>query len=324
MKVAIVGAGLVGASCAKAMLLRGSCHEIVLLDQKVSTVKDKETGKEREVRLDAGVATDLSHGEPLCPPTRITNGDYKDFRDASVVVVTAGINEKAGKATDREDDQGRMRLLPANAAIFREIVPRIASVAPEAPILVVTDPPDPLADVARALTKTNPVLSSGTFLDSLRFRLQLARSLGCHASSVQAFVIGEHGTSQVYVWSSACIGGEPILDQIAERGWDVASFKREVERAVRYANIEIIEGTGASQHAIGIVTARIVEAMLRDEGLIEPIGDYHEKYKVTLSLPAVIGRGGVSRFLELDLSRDESEALAASAAFIKAALARIQ
>ena len=331
MKVGIIGVGHVGAACAKAMLLRGSCHEIVLLDL-----------DEQRAR---GVANDLSHGELLCPPTCIRTGGDEDLSGAAVVVITAGINEQAGKAIDRGDRRGRLLLLPHNAGVYREIVPRIAAVAPEVPILVVTDPPDPLADVARQLTTTNPVFSSGTFLDTLRFRLQIARKLGqspspleapvagvevketrarpgwCHPSSVEALVIGEHGTSQVYVWSSARIGGTPVLELAAREGWNVAAFRTEVETAVRYANIDIIEGTGASQHGIGIVTARIIEAMLRDEGLVAPIGTLQPEFKVTLSLPAVIGHGGVSKVLTPTLSAEETEALAASAAAIKKALA---
>ncbi len=309
MKVGIVGVGVVGTACAKAMLLRGSCHEIVLLDL-----------EERRAR---GVAADLSHGELLCPPTRIRTGGYDDLADAAIVVITAGINEQAGKAIDRGDQLGRLRLLPHNAGVYRDVVPRIAAVVPQAPILVVTDPPDPLADIARTLTTTNPILSSGTFLDTLRFRLQVARRLGCHPSSVEALVIGEHGTSQVYVWSSARIGGVPVLDLVAREGRDVASFRTEVATAVKYANIDIIEGTGASQHGIGIVTARIVEAMLRDEGLVAPIGKLQPEFGVTLSLPAVIGHGGVSKVLTPALSTEETEALAASAAAIASALASI-
>lgn len=323
MKVGIIGAGFVGAACAKAMLLRGSCHEIVLFDNKVSKLKDRETGLEREIRLDAGVATDLSHGEILCPPTRIRHGNYADMADASLIIITAGINEKTGAAIDRENKRGRLLLLPKNADIFREIIPQIVRVAPEVPILVVTDPPDALADIARTLTTTNVILSSGTFLDSLRFRFQLARRLGCHPSSVEAFVIGEHGTSQVYVWSSASLGGRPILKHVVDRGGDVESFKKDVERSVKYANIDIIEGIGASQHAIGIVTARLVEAILRDEGLVEPIGVYQPKYAVTLSLPAVIGHRVVPLDCEKSLSDMESRALEASADFIKAALSEI-
>ena len=306
MKVGIIGVGAVGTSCAKAMLLRGSCHEIVLLDI--------------DERRSRGVYADLSHAEVLCPPTQIRIGGYENLRGASVIVITAGINEQTGKAIDRGDALGRLRLLPTNAATYEQVVPQIARVAPDAPILVVTDPPDPLADLARRFTKTNPVISSGTFLDSLRFRHQLGSKLGCHPSSVNAMVIGEHGASQVYVWSSATIGGESVVDHAMKMGWDPDRFQSEVEHAVRYANIDIIEGTGASQHGIGIVTARIVEAMLRDEGLVEPIGTLHPEFGVTLSLPSVIGRGGVSMVLEPRLSPEERELLAASAETIKAAL----
>jgi len=309
MKVGIIGVGAVGTSCAKAMLLRGSCHEIVLVDV--------------DERRSRGVYADLSHGEVLCPPTQIRVGGHENLVDAKVIVITAGINERSGNAIDRGDSLGRLRLLPTNAEIFEKIVPEIAAAAPQAPILVVTDPPDPLADVARRFTTSNPVLSAGTFLDSLRFRHQLASRLGCHPSSVEAMVIGEHGTSQVYVWSGAQIGGELVLDHAIRKGRDPERFRSEVEHAVKYANIDIIEGTGASQHGIGIVTARLVEAMLRDEGLVEPIGTLHPEFGVTLSLPSVIGRGGVSMVLQPRLSSQESEAFAVSAAAIKTALERL-
>lgn len=308
MKVGIIGVGAVGTACAKAMLLRGSCHEIVLLD------KNKRRAK--------GVAADLSHGGVLCPPTKIFAGDYGDLAGAAIVAITAGINEKAGKAIDRKDKLGRLRLLRPNARIYRQIIPLLKRVAPNAIILVVTDPPDPLADVARKLTRTNPVLSSGTFLDTLRFRLQLALRLGCHPSSVDALVVGEHGTSQVYVWSSAQVGGKPVLDHAVSIGLNAKRFRAEVEKAVKYANIDIIKGTGASQHGIGIVTARLVEAMLRDEGLVAPIGKYNKKFRVTLSLPAVIGRGGASEPIMPALSAEESDKLAESAAAIRKAYDR--
>ena len=309
MKVGIIGVGAVGTSCAKAMLLRGSCHEIVLVDKKA--------------RRAQGVAADLSHGAVLCPPTKILAGNYEDLAGADIVVITAGKNEKAGKATNPKDKRGRLRLLGPNARIYKQIIPLLKRHARYATILVVTDPPDPLADIVRQRTKTNPVLSSGTFLDTLRFRLQLAERLECHPSSVDAVVVGEHGTSQVYVWSSAQVGGVPVLSYAAQKGLNLKSFQSDVERAVKFANINIIKGTGASQHGIGIVTARLVEAILRDEGLVAPIGKYHQKFRVTLSLPAVIGHGGVSKVLMPSLSAKESEALAKSAAAIREALARL-
>ncbi len=181
------------------MLLRGSCHEIILIDVNEERAK--------------GVCVDLTHGESLCSPTRIYAGKYENLVDASMVVITAGINEQTGKAIDRDDKLGRLRLLPTNAAIYDDIVPQIVRVVPKTPILVVTDPPDPLADIARKHVNTNPVFSAGTFLDTLRFRLQIAREIGCHPSSVEAFVIGEHGwyISSICLvicscWRRACFG----------------------------------------------------------------------------------------------------------------------
>ncbi len=316
MKVAIIGVGAVGTACAKSMLLRGSCHELVLIE------KEDEISRKRA----EGVAADLSHGAVLCPPTTIGTGGYEDVRDARIVVITAGINEKTGAAIDRNDPRGRLLLLPQNAKIYDEIVPRIAAVNPDAILLIVTDPPDALAEIARRKAPSNPVISSGTFLDTLRFRLQIARRLQCHPSSVEALVIGEHGTSQVYVWSSARVGSEPVLDHmktaatLRNETWDEQAFRAEVEHDVKFANISIIEGTGASQHGIGIVTARLVDAMLRDEGLVAPVGVFQEEFGVFLSLPSVIGKDGVSSVLTPGLSDEESAGLRKSAAAIRGAL----
>lgn len=309
MKVGIIGAGFVGAACAKAMLLRGSCDHIVLNDIVAEKAK--------------GLANDLSHGEPLCPATRIEAGSINDFSDARIIVVTAGVNERSGNAIDRSDKRGRLLLLPQNAAIYKDIVPQIEKAAPKSLILVVTDPPDALADVVRLLMKNANVVSAGTFLDSLRFRVQIARRLNCHPASVDADVIGEHGTSQVYVWSAARVGGEKVLDLAKARQLDPVRFRAEVEESVKYANIEIIEGIGASQHGIGIVTARLIEAMLRDEKLVAPVGTYQPGFDVTLSLPSIIGSTGVAEVLLPTLEEDESRALTASADALRAALSNV-
>src|ERR1700688_4149095 len=160
MKIGIVGAGRVGSACALAAVVRGSARNIVIVDRTRKRAK--------------AVATDLSYGSPLCPKTSVVDGDFADLADAALVMVTAGINEKAGGAPDRNDPRGRLRLLDTNAEIYRDIVPRIVRAAPRAVILVVTDPPDPLADAARTSAGHDRVLSTGTFLDSLRFRVHLA------------------------------------------------------------------------------------------------------------------------------------------------------
>src|SRR4051812_19181965 len=218
MKVGIVGAGAVGTACMFAMALRGSAREIVLVNRNYERAK--------------GAVTDLQYGGVLAPTVSLRPGEYADLRGAAMVVITAGANEKTGGATDRNDPAGRLRLLGTNAGIYRDIVPAILAAAPEALLLVVTDPPDPLADVTRRIAGHDRVLSSGTFLDSLRFRFHLGKKLGVDARSVQAQVIGEHGTSQVYLWSTATVAGMPILPSMLP-------FREQVENEVRYANIDI-------------------------------------------------------------------------------------
>ena len=303
MKIGIVGAGRVGCACALAAVVRGSARAIVIVDRTRARAK--------------AVATDLRYGTPLCPKTTIVDGDYEELADAALVMITAGINEKAGGATDRSDPQGRLRLLEKNAEIYRDIVPRVVRAAPGAVILVVTDPPDPLADIARDSAGHDRVLSTGTFLDSLRFRVHLAEHFEVDANQVEAQVIGEHGVSEVFLWSSARIAGVPINKLIEERGETLDKVREQIEKSVRYANITIIEGNDASQFGIGIVSARIAEMVLRDERAAIPIGSYHEKFGVTLSLPSVVGRDGVVRTFEPEMSPEEQQALERGAASLR-------
>jgi L-lactate dehydrogenase len=303
MKIGIVGAGKVGSACALAAVVRGSARNIVIVDRTRKRAK--------------AVATDLLYGSPLCPKTEVVDGDFDDLADAALVMVTAGINEKAGGATDRNDPQGRLRLLHTNAEIYREIVPRIVGAAPYAVILVVTDPPDPLADIARVCAGHGRILSTGTFLDSLRFRVHLAQHFEVDANQVEAQVVGEHGVSQVFLWSSARIAGMPISALIEERGEVLEKVREKIESSVRYANITIIEGNDASQFGIGIVSARIAEIVLRDERAVLPIGSYNDRFGVTLSLPSIVGRSGVVRMLEPEMSPEEEQALERSAASLK-------
>jgi L-lactate dehydrogenase len=309
MKVGIVGAGAVGSACALALVMRGAAREVVLVD------RTRERAR--------AVATDLRYGIPLSPLVDIRDGDFSDLAGAALVMITAGINEKAGGAIDRSDAAGRLKLLDINRGIYESLVPRLVEAASDAVILVVTDPPDPLADVARSLAHNDRVLSTGTYLDSLRFRVHLAERLGVSPASVDAMVLGEHGTSQVYLWSSARIGGCPVLEALAEHDLPIEDFRRSIERDVRYANIAIIEGNGASQYGIGMVSARIAEIVLRDERAVIPIGCYNPAYGVTLSLPAIVGRRGVVRVLEPAMSADERQALQRSADTLRSALAHV-
>ena len=237
------------------------------------------------------------------------------------MLVTSGVNEKAGGATDRNDPQGRLKLLDRNAGIYRDIVPRILDAEPSAVLLVVTDPPDALADIARQTSARAAVLSAGTYLDSQRFRVHLGKHFGVDPAHVEAQVIGDHGTSQVFLWSSARIGGVWTLAE--QRGERLSELREKIEKDVRYANITIIEGHGASQYGIGIVSARIAEMVLNDERAVVPIGSFQKRFGVTLSLPSVVGRRGVIEVLEPDLSDEEQRGLEKSADVLRAALNRV-
>jgi L-lactate dehydrogenase len=310
MKLGVVGTGSVGCAIALAAVTRGSARDIVLVNRTRKTAE--------------AVATDIRYGTPLGPKVDISDGDYDALSGAGVILITAGVNEKTGGATDRNDPQGRLKLLDKNAAIYRDIVPKIVRAAPEAVLVAVTDPPDPLADIARAAAGHERVLSAGTFLDTLRFRVHLGRHFGVDAAQVEAQVIGDHGTSQVFLWSSARIAGVPVTVLLKERGEKLDEVRAQLERDVRYANITIIEGHDASQYGIGIVSARIAEMVLRDERAAIPIGSYQRGFGVTLSLPSIVGRAGVIAVLQPDLSAEERSGLDKSAASLKAALERVR
>lgn len=299
MKVGIVGAGAVGSACLLSLALRGAAREIVLVN--------------RNPKRAEGVVTDAQYGAVLAPSVNLRAGDFDDLRGAALVMITAGINEKTGGATDRNDPKGRLRLFETNAEIYHELVPAIAKAAPEALILAVTDPPDPLADVAGQIVGHDRVLSTGTYLDSLRFRFHLGQKLQVNPASIDAMVLGEHGISQVFVWSSVRVSGVPLSTILGEDAQALERLRNEVEREVRYANITIIEGTGASVYGIGVVSARIAEIIVRDERVVIPIGAFHTRYGTTLSLPSVLGREGVLRVLEPEMSQQEQRLLEQSA-----------
>jgi L-lactate dehydrogenase len=306
MKLGIIGSGNVGNAIALAAATRGSAREIVLVNRTRKVAK--------------AVATDLRYGIPLGPRIDISDGDYDALSGAGVVLITSGVNEKTGGAIDRSDTQGRLRLLEKNTAIYRDIVPKIMCVAPQAVLVAVTDPPDPLADIARNIAGHDRVLSTGTFLDSLRFRVHLGAHFGVDPVNVEAQVIGDHGTSQVFLWSSARIASVPLARLLQERRESLADLRAKVENDVRYANITIIEGHDASQYGIGIVSARIAEMVLRDERSAIPIGSFRQDYGVTLSLPSIVGRTGVISALPPELSPEEQNGLQKSADNLRKAL----
>jgi L-lactate dehydrogenase len=238
------------------------------------------------------------------------------------VVITAGANEKNGGATDRSDPQGRLRLLDTNAKVYADIVPRVVAVTPEAVLMVVTDPPDPLADLTRHLAGHDRVFSTGTLIDSLRFRVHLADRLRVRPLDVHAMVVGEHGTSEVLLWSSAEVGGIPVLALLGDNGRPLHAVREDIEQSIRYANITIIEGTGASQYGIGAVCARLVEAVLRDERAVLPVAAYNPDFDVTLSLVSVLGAGGVVQMHQPRMPPEERAALDRSVSTLREATRR--
>jgi L-lactate dehydrogenase len=306
MKIGVIGAGAVGSASLLSAVLSGDAREIVVVN--------------RDRKRARAIVTDLQYGAALFPGIDIRDGDYRDLGGAALIMITAGVNEKTGGATDRNDPAGRLRLLETNAGVYRQILPELAAAAADAVILVLTDPPDPLADLVRTFGFKH-VLSSGTFLDSLRFRFHLARHLKVDPGSVDANVLGEHGTSQTFVWSSASISGVPVLDALELTNVGREALRQQIEHDVRFANIAIIEGNQASQFGIGIVAARIARAVLRDERVVVTIGSYNDKYGVTLSMPSVLGRTGVVQILEPSMSDDERGALSHSAETLKKAVA---
>jgi len=211
-----------------------------------------------------------------------------------------------------------LRLLESNASIYRDMVPRIAAAAPDAVLVAVTDPPDPLADLTRALAGHDRVLSTGTTIDTLRFTVHVAAELGVHPSSVEGVVVGEHGTSEVMLWSSVRVAGAPLLGALAGHA-ALDDLRERVEQQVRFANITIIEGNDASQFGIGVACARITEAILRDERVVLPVAAHRDRYGVTIALPTVVGRSGAAGDLEPSMSADERHAFEASAATLREA-----
>jgi L-lactate dehydrogenase len=301
-RIAIVGAGHVGATLAYSLVLHGLAPEIVLIDA--------DRGRAE------GEAMDLSHAVPFSQPGRVWAGDYDDCGPAAVVVLTAGAGQKPGET--------RLDLAGRNAAIFREVVPRITAVNPGAVLLVATNPVDVLTFATWKLSGLPPqrVIGSGTILDTARFRYLLSQHFGVDARSVHAFVIGEHGDTEVPVWSLANIAGMRLPDfRAAHRlGPDQAAMDAIVEDT-RRAAYHIIERKGATYYAVAAGLLRILEAILRDQATVLSVSSLvppeYGVENVCLSVPTVITRQGIERVLHLPLSDDERAAFQRSAAVVR-------
>ena len=301
-RVAIVGAGTVGTAIAYASIIKGVADEVTLYDQNGAKA--------------IAEVLDLRHGLQFVPPARVDGGDdFAVCADADVVVVTAGAKQHPG--------QSRMELAQANAQLARDLVPRLVDVAPDAVLLFVTNPVDVVTFVAQECCDLphGRVIGSGTVLDTSRLRQLIAARLGVAVSSVHGHVVGEHGDSEIALWSSATVGGVHITEVSGPEGQSVGVHELdELLHQVRTAAYRIIEGKGATNLAIGLSTARILTAIGADERAVLPVTARHSVDgvgDVAYSLPAVVGRAGVLTTLDVPLDDAERDGLTASAAAIR-------
>jgi L-lactate dehydrogenase len=308
-RVAVVGVGNVGATFAYTLLLSGLATEIVLIDVNRKRAE--------------GEAMDLVHGVPFAPAARVWAGDYEDCAGAAVTVITAGANQRPGES--------RLELSRRNTAIFRQIVPAVAQANPEGIIVVATNPVDVLTYETWHLSGLPPerVIGSGTILDTARFRYLLSEHFSVDSRSVHAYVIGEHGDSEVPVWSLANIAGMRLPAFCASQGrpYEPAAME-EIFRQTRDAAYEIIERKGATYYAIGAGMLRLVEAILRDQRTVLSVSSRVESYygigDVSFSLPTVIDRTGVAQPLRLELDEHERDGLRRSAEILRATIEDVE
>src|SRR5215212_6207404 len=307
-RVAVVGAGNVGATFAYALLLSGLAAEIVLIDAH----REKAEGE----------AMDLNHTVPFAHPTRFWAGDYEDCAGAAVTVVTAGANQRPGET--------RLDLARKNADVVRQVVPRIAEHNPDSILVVATNPVDVLTYAAWKLSglPARRVIGSGTILDTARFRYLLSEHFGVDARSVHAYIVGEHGDSEVPVWSLANIAGMRLRDFRAAQGRDYAQLDMDkIFEQTRRAASRIIERKGATYYAVAAGLLRILEAILRDQGTVLSVSSVlpppYGVPDVSLSVPTVVTRNGIERVLHLPLDAEETLAFRRSGEVVRKVIASL-
>lgn len=308
MKIGIVGSGLVGSTAAYAMVMQGVGRKIVLVD----------LYRERA----QAEADDIYHAVPFAQALEIVAGDYPDLEGCRVVIIAAGVGQKPGET--------RLQLLGRNASVFRQVIPSILKYAPDTILVVATNPVDVMTHITAKIAgehglASSRVMGSGTMLDTARFRALLARHVGVDSHHVHAYVIGEHGDSEVLTWSLATVANIAIEDFCKER--DVLiddTIRAEIDQKVRRAAYHIIEGKGATYYGIASALARICNVILHDQRSImtvcTPLADIAGVKNVTVAMPHMVGGAGVIDSFALPLSADEQQKLHASAAMIRAIL----
>ncbi|RDI95625.1 L-lactate dehydrogenase [Meiothermus sp. QL-1] len=304
MKVGIVGTGAVGSSAAYAMVMAGVGSELVLVDL--------------NARLAQAQAEDLLHATPFAHALRVRAGHYEDLVGAAIVVIAAGVNQQPGET--------RLELLGRNARVFEDVIPKTVAAAPEAVLLIATNPVDIMTQVAQRLSGLPPerVIGSGTILDTARFKALLGEHLGISPFSVHAYVLGEHGDSEVLVWSEARVGGVGLAEFAQQVGRPLGpEVRARIDDGVRRAAYRIIEGKGATYYGIGAGLARLCQAILADERAVFTLSILNPEVEgvpqVALSLPRVLGWGGVVHTLTPTLDPEEHRALRQSAELLKRA-----
>jgi L-lactate dehydrogenase len=308
MKVGIVGAGMVGSAAGFALVQRGVAGEIVFIDIDAARARAE--------------AEDIAHAVPFADPANVRHGDYADLAGAGVVILACGVSQKPGES--------RLALLERNAAVFRAVVGEVMAVCPEAILLVASNPVDIMGQITQSLSGLPPgrVIGSGTILDTARFRWLLGRHLGISPKSVHAYVLGEHGDSEVLAWSNARAGSVPLLSFAAQIGAALTGHRREeIDKGVRNAAYTIIEGKGATWYGIGGGLTRIVSAIAGNEQAVLSVSTVEKEVlgvrDVALSLPRLVGRDGVSATLWPELDAGETAALRASAEILRGRLSEV-
>lgn len=301
-KVAVIGCGFVGAACAFTLMQSGMFSEMVLIDV------DKKRAE--------GEAMDISHGMPFATPAKIYAGDYDDIEDAAIIVITAGANQKP--------EETRLDLVHKNVRIFQSIIPQIRERDCGGILLVVSNPVDILTYVAQKLSgfTENRVIGSGTVLDTARLKKAVSEHLTVDSRSVHAFIIGEHGDSEIAAWSGANISGIPLSDFCELRGhYRHTENTARIAEEVKNSAYEIIEKKQATYFGIAMSVKRICEVILRDEKSILPVssmmyGEYGIS-DVALSMPAIVGKNGVETKVPIPLNADELQKLQKSASMLR-------
>ncbi|SIQ66680.1 malate dehydrogenase (NAD) [Rhizobium sp. RU35A] len=309
MKVGIVGAGMVGSSAGYALALTGTASEVVLVD-----VSEK---------LAIAQAEDIAHATPFHSATKVRAGDYQALAGAGIVILACGVNQKPGES--------RLALLERNAEVFRQVVGAVLAVAPDAILLIASNPVDIMTEITTRLSglPATRVIGSGTILDTARFRSLLGRHLGISPQSVHAYVLGEHGDSEVLTWSNALAGSVSVASFAEQVGRPLTpELRAEIDDNVRNAAYRIIEGKGSTYYGIGAGLARLVKAIALDQRAVFSVSILTPEVEgvrdVALSVPRVVGASGVIVDLFPELDAAEHAALTRSAALLKEKTASLQ